>query len=88
MIHELSADDAITLLEQYGIATARLRTTSEFAQHPQLTERDRWRQIDTPNGVVQALVPLVSVAGRDPLMLPVPALGEHTAAVRSEFGRP
>ena len=82
----LTADEAEQALEQAGIASARLRTPEEFTRHPQLQARHRWRQVHTPGGDIDALLPPVEVAGQAPLMRPVPALGEHTDAVRAEFG--
>jgi crotonobetainyl-CoA:carnitine CoA-transferase CaiB-like acyl-CoA transferase len=75
-------------LDEAGIANARLRTPQEFADHPQLAARDRWREVDTPGGPVQALLPPVTVPGREPLMGPVPALGQHNEAIRTELGLP
>ena len=75
-------------LDEAGIACARLRSPAEFAAHPQLAARDRWREVATPGGPVRALLPPVSMAGREPVMGAVPALGEHTAAIRAELGFP
>jgi itaconate CoA-transferase len=83
----LSADQVSDALEAAGIANARLRAPADLASHPQLRARDRWRTVGTPGGAIEALLPPVEVAGGDPAMGPVPALGEHTAAVRAEFGR-
>ncbi|WP_327099445.1 CoA transferase [Nocardia vinacea] len=77
-------DEVIELLEQAGIANARLRTPAEFTEHPQLAARDRWRPVDTPGGVMQAMLPPV-VGGWEPAMGAVPRLGRHTAALRAEF---
>jgi crotonobetainyl-CoA:carnitine CoA-transferase CaiB-like acyl-CoA transferase len=82
----LSADQASDALEAAGIASARLRTPAELACHPQLRARNRWRTVGTPGGDIEALLPPVEMAGMDPAMGPVPALGEHTAAIRAEFG--
>ncbi|HEY6747056.1 MAG TPA: CaiB/BaiF CoA-transferase family protein [Mycobacteriales bacterium] len=82
----LSADEATARLDRMGIATARLRTAAELADHPQLAARDRWRPVDTPGGPVRALLPPVTVAGRSPRLGPVPALGQHTDAVRDGHG--
>ena len=79
-------DRLVALLDEAGIANARLRTPQEFAAHPQLEARDRWRQVDTPGGQVRALLPPVTTPGREPAMGPVPALGQHTAAILAEFG--
>jgi itaconate CoA-transferase len=75
-------------LDAAGLANARLRTPSEFAEHPQLAARDRWREVGTPHGPVRALLPPVTVAGREPVMGAVPSVGQHTAAIRAELGLP
>ena len=85
-LSRMSADETVSRLDEAGIASARLRTPAEFFDHPQLAARDRWRQIKTPNGSARALLPPVAVRGREPLMGAVPALGEHSAALREEFG--
>jgi itaconate CoA-transferase len=83
----LSAEQASDALEAAGIASARLRTPAELARHPQLRARKRWRTVGTPGGDIEALLPPVEIAGTAPVMGPVPALGEHTAAIRAEFGK-
>jgi len=83
-----TADEVTAALEAAGIASARLRTPEEFTRHPQLRARDRWRTVGTPVGEIDALLPPVEVTGQEPVMGPVPALGEHTAAIRAEFGQP
>jgi itaconate CoA-transferase len=82
----LTPDEASQALDVAGIANARLRTPEELTRHPQLHARNRWRQVHTPGGDIDALLPPVQVAGQTPLMRAVPALGEHTEAVRTEFG--
>ncbi len=80
------AAELIALLDDAGIASARLRTPGEFAAHPQLESRDRWREVDSPGGRVRALLPPVTVHGREAAMGAIPALGQHTAAIRAELG--
>jgi crotonobetainyl-CoA:carnitine CoA-transferase CaiB-like acyl-CoA transferase len=80
------ADEVGARLDAAGIANARLRTPDEFAAHPQLSARNRWRDVDTPSGPVRALLPPVSVPGREPAMGAVPALGAHTSSILAEFG--
>ncbi len=81
----LTPDEVAARLDEAGIANARLRTPAEFADHPQLAARDRWREIGTPDGPVRALLPPVTVPGRQAAMGAVPALGQHTAAVLAEL---
>jgi len=80
------ADQIAARLDAAGIANARLRTTAEFAAHPQLRARDRWRTVTSPAGTMQALLPPVTVPGRQPVMGAVPAAGQHTAAILAELG--
>jgi itaconate CoA-transferase len=75
-------------LDAAGLANAQLRTPAEFAEHPQLAARDRWREVGTPHGPVRALLPPVTVPGREPVLGAVPAVGQHTAAIRAELGFP
>ncbi|MFK0157625.1 CaiB/BaiF CoA transferase family protein [Streptomyces sp. NPDC090499] len=73
------ADDA-------GIGNSRYNTPDDVLAHPHLAARDRWRRIDTPAGPVPALLPPPVIAGYDPPMGAVPALGEHTERVLAELG--
>ena len=84
----ITAAQLTAALDEAGIACARLRSPAEFAAHPQLAARDRWREVDTPGGPVRALLPPVSMPGREAAMGAVPALGQHTAAIRAELGFP
>ena len=83
---ELSAAEVVTRLEAAGIANARLGSIGDFAEHPQLRARDRWREIDSPAGPLRALLPPVQMTGVEPAMGPVPALGQHTDAILAELG--
>jgi itaconate CoA-transferase len=82
----LTADDVMDRLEKARIANARMRTLAEFAEHPQLRDRDRWFDLDSPVGPLRALAPPVTVAGMRPRMDAVPDVGEHTEAVLAEIG--
>ena len=79
-------DAVVRDLERCGIACARMRTPQELYDHPQLAARDRWREIDSPGGRVRALLPPVVVEGREAAMGAVPGLGQHSEALRQEFG--
>jgi itaconate CoA-transferase len=81
----MTPDEVVARLDEAGIASARLRTTAEYASHPQLAARNRWREVDTPAGPVRALLPPVSMHGREAAMGAVPALGQHTGSVLAEL---
>jgi crotonobetainyl-CoA:carnitine CoA-transferase CaiB-like acyl-CoA transferase len=69
-----------------GIGNSRYNVPSEVLVHPQLTARDRWREVQTSAGAIQALLPPPVIAGYDPPMGAVPGLGQHTETVLAELG--
>lgn len=69
-----------------GIGNARYNTPSDVLAHPQLSERDRWDTIDTPNGPIPSLLPPPVISGYTPPMGAVPGLGAHTDTVLGELG--
>jgi itaconate CoA-transferase len=86
VLSALTAAQVTELLDQAGIASGRMRTPAEFAAHPQLAARDRWREVGSPGGAVRALLPPVTVPGREATMGDIPAAGQHTEAILHELG--
>lgn len=82
----LSGDELEARLTAGRIAHARRRDLPDVLAHPQLTARDRFTSVSTPGGPIRATLPPITVPGRAARMDPVPALGEHTSAVLTEFG--
>lgn len=82
----LNSDSVIERLETAKIANARLNNMKDFFNHPQLQARERWKEVSTPAGEIAALVPPVTMAGYEPVMDNVPALGEHTEQILEELG--
>jgi itaconate CoA-transferase len=80
-----TADEVEELLDELGIAAARMRSVTELADHPQLVARDRWRQAPSTVGPVPYVLPPASLSGIEPIAGSIPAMGEHTSAVRTEF---
>lgn len=90
VLAEAFADRDTTELERSldgaRIAHARLRSAAELLTHPQLVARQRWGEIRIPGGATApALLPPVTFAGRPAPLGDVPALGQHTEALRAEF---
>ena len=77
--------DIIARLEAAGIAYARMNSVAEYLQHPQMVERDVWREIDSPAGALRAVLPPVRMQGVDSVMRAVPALGQHTDLILAEL---
>ena len=63
-----------------------MNTIQQFLAHPQLAARDRWREVDSPAGPLRALVPPVTFDGVEPVMGPVPDVGQHTDQILAELG--
>ncbi|OZC55536.1 carnitine dehydratase [Rhodococcus sp. 06-621-2] len=81
-----STKDLLALLDKVGIANGRLGEVSDFLAHPSLIGRNRWREVDTPGGIVRALLPPANIDGIEPRFDPVPALGAHTQSVLAGVG--
>ncbi|MFV2198956.1 CaiB/BaiF CoA transferase family protein [Nocardiopsis sp. LOL_012] len=73
-------------LAEAGIPSARLNRLSDLVEHPQLSERDRWRTVGTERGDIRAVLPPMTFGDVELRMGPVPALGEQTAAILRELG--
>ena len=56
------------------------------AKNAQLRARNRWVDVDTPNGPIKALLPPGVPESFDPRMDPIPAIGQHTDAILGELG--
>ncbi|QIX52201.1 CaiB/BaiF CoA-transferase family protein [Rhodococcus sp. DMU1] len=69
-----------------GVPAARLNDMKHLIEHPQLAERDRWREVGTEAGAVRAVLPPMTFSDVEMRMGAVPALGQHTDAVLVELG--
>ncbi len=70
-----------TRLLKAGIAFGALNSVADLSVHPQLSRMD----LKTPSGTLSIPAPPVRFAGEAFAIGPVPALGEHSAAIRTEF---
>jgi crotonobetainyl-CoA:carnitine CoA-transferase CaiB-like acyl-CoA transferase len=86
VFRSLPASGIVARLEEADIANARMNSITEFLEHPQLAARNRWRDIDSPAGKLSALIPPADLAGAEPVMGPIPSLGQHTKAILNEIG--
>ena len=86
ILESLSAGEAIERLEEAGIANARMRDVRDLLGHPQLEARDRWREIGSPTGPLSALAPPPMMGGVEPVMAPIPSVGEHTDRILAGLG--
>lgn len=86
VFEKLTAEEAIDRLEKAKIANARMRTVQDFLEHPQLEARGRWREVGSPVGALRALLPPVTMNGAEPIMAPIPDVGEHTDHILADLG--
>jgi itaconate CoA-transferase len=77
---------AVAALDAAGIASAHMTPVAELAEHPQLRERGRWADVETPAGPVAAVQPPAIFQDVPARMDPVPELGAHNAAVLGWLG--
>lgn len=73
-------------LESADIPYGDLNTIAQFADHPQLTGRNRWRDVDVPNGQMRAILPPMNFTDFESPMGPIPAVGQHTEKILTELG--
>jgi crotonobetainyl-CoA:carnitine CoA-transferase CaiB-like acyl-CoA transferase len=82
----LTTFELVERLDAAQIAHARMSSVQNFIAHPQLSARNRWREIETPAGSIRALEPPIGIDDRPASMGAVPALGQHTDAILHELG--
>jgi crotonobetainyl-CoA:carnitine CoA-transferase CaiB-like acyl-CoA transferase len=83
----LNTAEVVARLDAAQIANARMNTMAEVWAHPQLKARGRWQSVDSPAGVIPALLPPGRNSAFDYRMDAIPAVGEHTDAILLELGQ-
>ncbi|ARU88571.1 CaiB/BaiF CoA-transferase family protein [Pseudomonas sp. M30-35] len=82
----LSAEQVIARLDEAQIANAHVNDMAGVWQHPQLKARERWTEVQSPSGMLPALLPPGRNSAFSPRMDGVPALGQHTDKLLTELG--
>jgi len=83
---ELTREAVTERLDRADVPYGDLNSIAQFAEHPQLAARDRWRDAPVPGGVMRALAPPMGFSSFEPLMGAVPAVGEHSRPLLAELG--
>lgn len=83
---KLSSEQLIARLEKAQIANAHLNDMAGLWKHQQLKARNRWTEVNTPNGSIAALLPPGLNDSYDYRMDPIPAVGQHTDSILKELG--
>lgn len=76
-----SRADMVEKLKESRIAFGAINTVADLSVHPAF----RRLEVETPNGPVAVPAPPAIMAGGMADVGPVPAIGEHTAAIKKEF---
>ena len=74
-------EQVIERLAAANIAYGRVSDLDDLANHPQ----NRFRNIDTPNGTVEALGRGALVEGKESTSLSIPEVGQHNEKIWKEF---
>ncbi len=82
MFAGLTRDQAAMKLRAANTAYGFVNDVAAFSHHPAL----RRAPVQTPNGVVDIAAPPVITSDGVRALGPVPSIGEHSAAIRAEFG--
>ena len=78
----IERSDLAERLFQAKIAFGSVNSVADLSRHQQL----RRVTVVTPSGKAELVAPPVIAADGDPALRPVPELGQHTDAIRAEFG--
>lgn len=82
----LSAAEIRERLDHAQIANAAVNDMHDLWAHPQLKARDCWTQVQSPVGAITALKPPGRSDQFEPRMDPIPAVGQHNAAILAQLG--
>ncbi|MEL0132495.1 MAG: CaiB/BaiF CoA-transferase family protein [Rhodobiaceae bacterium] len=77
-------EDIIERLDAAGVAFGRLTDLQDLTAHPQ----NRFITVRSDGGEIELMAPGFVTRGEDLQYGPVPSLGQHTDAIRAEFGDP
>ena len=78
---DITREEAVTLLNEAGVACGRLSSMDDLVVHPQL----RLTTVQSASGPIEMLAPGAKVKGVAISLGPVPEIGEHTKSVANEF---
>ncbi|MGY0691496.1 CaiB/BaiF CoA transferase family protein [Virgibacillus sp. FSP13] len=81
-----SVKEVMSELDENKIANAQLKGMKQFANHEQLSARNRWIDVDTPVGKIKSLLPPAAKSDKDIKNTPIPEVGQHTARILEELG--
>ena len=82
----MTAAQVVKRLDDAQIGNAAMNDMRQVWEHAQLRARQRWTEVETPNGKVLAMRPPGMPEEFNARMDPIPAIGQHTEAILAEIG--
>lgn len=83
---ELGTEEVVKRLDEAPIANAKVNTMQQVWEHPQLQARERWVEVDSPEGKLRALLPPGVNKAYQPRMDAIPGIGQHSDSILMELG--
>ena len=83
---ERDLEEVLKLAEAARIGCATLNTVTQLLDHPQLTQRGRLIEVDSPAGRVMGIAPVPTSRDWNLPLGAIPAVGEHTEKILRELG--
>jgi itaconate CoA-transferase len=81
----LTEEEAVRRLTDAKIAYGHVSSIGEMWEHPQLRNRNRYMEVESPAGQIEMLRPPVAFS-EEPMCGPIPGLGDDTEAILEEIG--
>jgi itaconate CoA-transferase len=82
----MTAAQVVKRLDDAQIGNAAMNDMRQVWEHAQLRARQRWTEVETPNGKILAMRPPGMPDEFNARMDPIPAIGQHTEAILAEIG--
>ncbi|AUF96860.1 CoA transferase [Pseudomonas sp. 02C 26] len=83
---ELGTKEVVARLDAAPIANAQVNNMHQVWEHPQLRARERWVEVDSPQGKLPALLPPGANRAYQPRMDAIPSIGQHNESILKELG--
>ena len=84
----LTADELVDRMESAALPWAKVNDMRDVLAHPQLAARQRWQDVETPNGPFTMLRPPLDITGVTVDMGSVPSVGQNTADILQWLEQP
>ncbi|KAL2072365.1 hypothetical protein VTL71DRAFT_11708 [Oculimacula yallundae] len=81
----MTASEVTQRLDEAAIGNAKVNEMHDVWEHPQLKERNRWREVKTEKGTLRVSIPPAIPSNVEPIIGPVPRVGAHNEKILREL---